>query len=388
MEAVDRQIRSRNPRDKNPALPQVALVALDPQSGEIKALVGGRNFSDSQLNHVLSMRQPGSVFKPFVYAAAIQTALDGAPKIFTPASLLADESTAFVFGDQTYQPQDFHGSYEGEVTLRTALAHSLNVATVSLAEQVGYARVVEMARDAGLNNGIKPTPSVALGAYETSPLEIAAAYTAFANQGTWVKPTTIKLARAADGSILSRHQPQTRKAIDPRVAYITLNMMEDVLRSGTGAAVRTRGFLLPAAGKTGTSRDGWFAGFTSELLCVVWVGFDDNRDLNLEGARSALPIWADFMKRASERHPYNSAREFPVPSGVVSGQICGDSGVRTEVFIAGTQPATDCDFHEANAQTATASGGQQETNGAGLLRVSDAETPAVSRRPLPVSGGH
>jgi penicillin-binding protein 1B len=358
MEGVDKQLHLSGVR------PQVALIALDPHTGEIKALVGGRNYSESQLNHVLASRQPGSVFKPFVYAAAIDTALDGSSKTFTPASLVTDEATAFSFGSQTYQPKDYHGDYQGDVTLRTALAESLNVASVSLAEQIGYARVVKVAREAGLGN-VQPTPSVALGSYEATPLDIAAAYTVFANQGMWVKPTTIKQVSAADGSVLIQHHPYTRQAIDPRVAYITLNMMQEVLRSGTGASARSRGFLLPAAGKTGTSRDGWFAGFTSELLCVVWVGFDDNRDLKLEGAKSALPIWTEFMKQASQFAPYRSAHEFRPVSGVVSAQICGDTGElagpacprsRSEVFIDGTQPTTLCTTHSALSEERT--GGQ------------------------------
>jgi penicillin-binding protein 1B len=351
--AVDQQLRRRkSPAGQAAARPQVALVALDPRTGEIKALVGGRNYGDSQLNHALSMRQPGSVFKPFVYAAAIDTAVRGGPLIFTPASLLNDEVTAFSFAGGEYQPRDFHDGYQGQVTLRTALAHSLNVATVSLAEQVGYRQVVSLARRAGLNDKIMPTPSVALGSYEVTPLEMAAAYTIFANQGTWVKPTTIREVRSADGAILSRRQPETHPALDPRVAYITVIMMQEVLRTGTGAAVRSRGFVLPAAGKTGTSRDGWFAGFTTELLCVVWVGFDDNRELNLEGARSALPIWSDFMKRASKSHPYSSAHDFRMPSGVTTAEICAASGnlagsrclrVLNEVFISGTEPTSTCD---------------------------------------------
>ena len=228
------------------------------------------------------------------------------------------------------------------------------MATVSLAEQVGYKNVVAMARRAGLNDNIKPTPSVALGAYEATPLEIAGAYTMFANQGMLVRPTTVAMVREGDGSVLYQLDPDARPALDPGVAYLMVNMMQEVLRSGTGAGVRSRGFTLPAAGKTGTSRDGWFAGFTSELLCVVWIGFDDNRDLNLEGAHSALPIWADFMKRASQLRPYRSAHDFKRPSGVTSLQICTETGelagpncpsVRPEVFIAGTQPAVPCDLH-------------------------------------------
>ena len=379
MEAVDQQLRrksapggvqaanqtARQAANQAAARPQVALIALDPHTGEIKALVGGRNYGDSQLNHVLSSRQPGSVFKPFVYAAAMETALGGGPKTFTPASLVSDEATTFSFGDETYQPKDYHGDYQGDVTLRTALAESLNVAAVSLAQQVGYARVVKIARQAGLS-GAQPTPSVALGAYEATPLDIAAAYTVFANYGAWVKPTTIQTVRAADGSILSRHQPSTRQAIDPRVAYLIVSMMQEVLRSGTGAGARSQGFALPAAGKTGTSRDGWFAGFTSELLCVVWVGFDDNHDLKLEGARSALPIWASFMKQAGQIAPYRSAHDFRAPSGVVSAQICGETGelagadcphARSEVFIAGSEPTTVCGKH--NHVGADAGGGEK-----------------------------
>jgi penicillin-binding protein 1B len=354
MEDVDRQLRKRRGGEIPPGQPQVALVALDPRTGEIKALIGGRNYGASQLNHVLAMRQPGSVFKPFVYAAAMATAVEGGPQIFTPASMLHDETTTFSFGADAYQPRDFHGDFMGDITVRTALAHSLNVPTVSLAQQVGFEKVVAMARRAGLNDSIKPTPSVALGAYEATPLEIAGAYTMFANQGLRVTPTTIAMVSARDGTVLYRHQTESSPALDPRVTYLMVNMMQEVLRSGTGAAVRSRGFVLPAAGKTGTSRDGWFAGFTSELLCVVWVGFDDNRDLHLEGARSALPIWTAFMKRASQIRPYSTARDFRPPSGVTSVNICTASGdlagancptVRPEVFIAGTEPEIECDLH-------------------------------------------
>ena len=352
MQFVHAQLRGRPniPTDQ----PQVALIALDPRTGEIKALVGGSDYDASELNHVLAMRQPGSVFKPFVYAAALSTAIEGGRKVFTPASVVNDEATTFYDPSGPYQPHDFHDNYMGQVTLRTALSHSLNVAAVTLAQQVGYANVVAMARRAGLNEYIRPTPAVALGAYEVTPLEIAGAYTMFANQGLLVRPTTISMVRSRGGKVLYRHDPDATPVLDPRVAYLMVSMLEDVLRSGTGAAVRSRGFTLPAAGKTGTSRDGWFAGFTDRLLCVVWVGFDDNRDLNLEGSKSALPIWAEFMRRASALPEYASAREFSRPPGVVSVEICSDSGelagpycpnVRNEVFIDGTQPQMECELH-------------------------------------------
>ena len=188
MAKVDRLLHARKGPPSPSGQPQVALIALDPRTGEVKAMVGGRDYGASQLNHVLAMRQPGSVFKPFVYAAALNTALQSGSAVFTPASLVSDEPQTFYSGNQVYQPGNFHHEFMGEVTLRDALAHSLNVATVSLASQVGYAKVVQMAQRSGLNDAIKATPAVALGAYETTPLEIARAYTTFANQGINVKP--------------------------------------------------------------------------------------------------------------------------------------------------------------------------------------------------------
>jgi penicillin-binding protein 1B len=361
MENVDQQLRRRKRREGiPPGQPQVALVALDPHTGEVKALVGGRNYGASQLNHALAMRQPGSVFKPFVYAAALDTAVSSGPHIFTPASTLDDSPTTFHFAGQTYTPDNFDHEFMGQVTLRTALAHSLNVATIKLAQEIGYANVVALARRAGLHDPIQPTPAVALGAYETTPLEIAGAYTMFANSGRRLTPSLVSLVRTRDGAVLYEHQPDPVAALDPRVNYLMVSMLEEVLRSGTGAGVRERGFTLPAAGKTGTSRDGWFAGFTSELLCVVWVGFDDNRDLNLEGAQSALPIWTGFMKRAAQLRPYRDAKPFPEPDGIVSVRICEDSGqlagdncprTRSDLFIQGTQPAIECQLHSLQPST-------------------------------------
>jgi penicillin-binding protein 1B len=355
MEKVDRLLRARKGHPAGTGQPQVALVALDPRTGEVKALIGGRDYGASQLNHVLAMRQPGSVFKPFVYAAALNTALEQGVDVFTPASMLNDVPSTFYSGKEVYEPGNFNHEFMGDVTLRDALAHSLNVATVSLASQVGYGKVVQMAQRSGLNDAIKPTPAAALGAYETTPLEIARAYTTFANQGTNVKTAMVSEVRASDGRVIYKRSSETRSALDPRVNYLMVSMLQDVLRMGTGAGVRSLGFTLPAAGKTGTSRDGWFAGFTSELLCVVWVGFDDNRELKLEGARSALPIWAEFMKRASQFHPYRDARAFAAPAGVESVQVCAESGeragpycpdARPDVFLAGTGPEAQCSKHD------------------------------------------
>jgi penicillin-binding protein 1B len=207
-----------------------------------------------------------------------------------------------------------------------------------------------------LNVDIKPTPSIALGAYEVMPLEIAGAYTVFANGGDRLKPTFIKTIRDQHGAgIFDETMERKRGALDPKVAYLVENMMEEVLRSGTGADVPYRfKFTLPAAGKTGTSRDGWFAGFTSKLICVVWVGFDDNRDFKLEGARSALPIWAEFMKMAHQHREYEHVHGFSAPDGIVTAEIDAETGMlaapncpkkRNEVFIAGTQPIEICSLH-------------------------------------------
>jgi penicillin-binding protein 1B len=343
-------------RAKDPKLPavQAAMVVLDAQTGEIKALIGGRDYGESQLNRALAKRQPGSVFKPFVYAAALNTAIAGGNEILTPASMILDEPTTFYYDGRPYQPSNFHNQWHGNITMRTALSKSLNIPTVKLAEMTGYRAVVDLARRAGLNMDIRATPAVALGAYEVTPIEIAGAYTMFPNRGAAATPHWVKMIRAANGQSIFDAQPQRRAVLDPRVNYLMISMMEDVLRSGTGAAVRSRGFTLPAAGKTGTSHDGWFAGFTSRLVCAVWVGFDDNRELGLEGAKSALPIWTEFMKRAHQHRQYRNVRAFDAPDGVVSvdidpatGQLATAScpNARAEYFVSGSQPIELCRLH-------------------------------------------
>jgi len=368
MQDVDKQLAKRRKKEQLPENePQVALIALDPHTGAIKALVGGRSYGQSQLNHVLAQRQPGSSFKPFVYAAALDTAVEGGTPIITPATAVDDEPTTFRFGTQTYTPANFHGQFMGRVLLRTALAHSLNIAAIKVAQMVGFDKVVEMARRAGLPATIRPTPAVALGAYECTPLDIAGAYSLFANEGVYVRPSLVASVHGREGKVLYADHVDSRRALDPRVAYLVVNLLQEVMRSGTAAAVRGRGFTVPAAGKTGTSRDGWFAGFTSELLCVVWVGFDDNRDLGLEGARSALPIWTEFMKRATKFPDYADAKQFSVPDGIVGAQICNESGqlaspycpsTHREVFVDGTQPAVECQMHTSQPATVVVSGQQ------------------------------
>jgi penicillin-binding protein 1B len=331
---------------------QVAMVALDPHTGAVLALVGGRNYGFSQLDHAVAKRPTGSIFKPFVYAAAMNTALDGATTVMTPASMVDDTATTFAYGDQIYEPRNYKEEYHGPVTLRYALAMSLNNATVKLAEEVGYDKVADLAKNAGINS-VKATPAMALGAYDATPIEMAGAYTAFANDGTRISPFLVSSVRNSKGDIVQNFTPDKRQIMDPRIAYVMTDMMEGVVNFGLGySAVRGRGFTLPAAGKTGSSQDGWFAGYTSNLLCIVWVGYDDYKDLHLSGAQSAAPIWADFMKKASTLPEYSDMRAFGQPSGVVDVQL--DKGTNrlatpacpetyTAAFIAGTEPRETCD---------------------------------------------
>ena len=330
---------------------QVALVAMDPHTGEIRALVGGRNYGTSQLNHALAKRPTGSIFKPFVYAAAMNTAIDGSTTVITPASTVSDQPSTFSYGDQIYEPRNYKEEYHGDVTLRYALALSLNNATVKVAEEVGYDKVADLARSAGIAS-VKATPAMALGAYDATPVDMTSAYTAFANGGVRLSPVFVNSVRNAKGDIITNFGTEKKQVLDPRVAFIMTDMLQGVVNFGTAYGVRSRGFNAPAAGKTGSSHDGWFAGYTSNLLCIVWVGYDDYSDLRLSGAQTAAPIWAEFMKKAVALPAYSDFRDFSQPEGVVDVQLdkvtnrlatpsCPDT--YTIAFIAGTEPHDTCD---------------------------------------------
>ncbi|MGJ5819259.1 transglycosylase domain-containing protein [Paludibaculum fermentans] len=342
---------------------QVAMLVLDPRTAEIKALIGGRNYGASQLNRVLSKRQPGSAFKPFVYASVLSSALEGQNTSVTPVTQVVDEPTTFFYDGQEYEPGNYHGAFYGLVNMRQALSKSMNIPTVKFAEMAGYGNVAALARKSGME-GVRATPALALGSYEVTPLDIAGAYTIFSNGGVYTKQNLIKEVRSSSGGLIHEYRPVRRQVLDPRVSYMVVNLMEEVLRSGTGAAARSRGFGLPAAGKTGTSHDAWFAGFTSKLLCIVWVGFDDNQELPLEGAQAALPIWTEFMKRGHRYREYRGVQQFEAPDGIatvdidpLSGQLATGScpNPRPEVFIAGTQPVDLCHLHGGGGRTQVAS---------------------------------
>jgi penicillin-binding protein 1B len=357
-EQVDRLHARQKKLGKPYIYPQVALVALNPHTGQVLALVGGRSYGASQLNHAVAKRPTGSIFKPFVYAAAFTTAVEGTmlpgqTKLFSPLTMLSDEQTTYGEGTtQEYTPRNFENEYHGQVTARYALMRSLNNATISLAAMVGFDRVAELARESGIRSA-RGTPSVAIGAYDATPLEMAGAYTVFANNGLRLDPWMLASVRTPTGDIISDYTPTSSQILDSRVAYLTTSLMESVLQGeGTGAGVRNLGFVAPAAGKTGTSHDAWFAGFTSNLLCIVWVGNDDYTDVNIEGARAAAPIWAEFMKKAVQLPQYSDTHGFTPPDGVetvsidkatnlLSDAACPDS--YEAAFLTGTAPTDTCD---------------------------------------------
>ncbi len=332
---------------------QTCLIAVDPHTGEIRALVGGRDYGASQLNRIVSAhRQPGSIFKPFVYAVCLNSALSGSEPLLTASTIVEDTPTVFEFDDKTYEPNNYGEKFYGPVTLRKALTKSLNVATVKFAQMAGLNKIVALAREAGMNDRLLATPALALGAYEVTPLEMVRAFTIFANNGVRVEPVFMQSVKESGGRVLEKSEIKSREVLDPKIAYLMTNLMEGVINHGTGARARGMGFTPPAAGKTGTSHDGWFAGYTSGLLCIVWVGYDDNRELGLDGASSALPIWTEFMKKAVRARPWLASQSFVPPGeGITTVQIDANTGriagsdcqeVIAENYIAGAEPRQAC----------------------------------------------
>ncbi len=349
--AVTRQLTKLDQVEKKrfePGTLQAALVAMNARTGEIVAMVGGRDYSRSQLNRASdALRQPGSVFKPFVYATALNTAYDPVPRVLTAATTYMDEPKTFNYDNQEYSPGNFGEKYSNQpVTLRDAMVHSLNVVTVEVAMDVTIGRVMNLAAKAGLPKPPRAFPAMALGTNEATPLQIASAYTAFANLGTRSTPVPINRITTGDGVTIAAPVTQKNDVLRPQVAYVMDSFMKDVINRGTGAPVRARGLKANVAGKTGTSRDGWFAGFTPNLVCVVWVGFDDGSQLGLTGANSALPIWSDFMAVALAEHPEWQG-DWQAPEGIQQADIDPKTGEpakpddpnkRTELFINGTLP--------------------------------------------------
>ena len=306
---------------------QAALVSIRPKTGEIVAMVGGRDFLETQFNRATNaMRQPGSVFKPFVYAAALNTAYDANSRVITPATIFKDEKKVFTFGSDSYSPNNYGDTFTNkDTTLRDALVKSKNVITVDLGMELNIGKVMNLAHKAGLPKVEKAYPSMALGTAEATPLQVATAYTIFANLGDKVAPLAINRVTTGDGRTVVAPVAEKKNVLRPDVAYIMDDILKDVINRGTAYEAKAWGFKnidgkTAFAGKTGTSRDGWFAGFTPEIVTVVYVGFDNGDDLGMKGSDSAMPIWADFMREALRQNPdWNG--DWQMPSTVQKAEI-------------------------------------------------------------------
>ncbi|CAN5636561.1 penicillin-binding protein 1B [soil metagenome] len=376
-----------------PGTVQASLVALNAKTGEIVAMVGGRDYSKSQLNRASdAFRQPGSVFKPFVYATALNTAYDPVPRVITAATTYVDEPKTFSYDNQEYSPGNFGESYaRGPVTLRDALVNSLNVITVEVAMEITVGRVMNLAGRAGLPKPARAYPAMALGTSEATPLQVASAYTAFANLGTRTTSIAINRITTGDGVTIAAPTAQKSEVMRPDVAYVMNSFMKDVVNRGTAAKVRARGLKANVAGKTGTSRDGWFAGFTPNLVCVVWVGFDDGSQLGLTGANSALPIWTDFMQVALSDHPEWQG-DWQMPEGIEQADIDPQTGQlttsdnptrRTELFINGTLPTPQS---IEVPEEATPDGEEETIPESGDIGPTPELAPTSTPRPAPRAG--
>ena len=345
---VDGELAKR--RKKASGRAQAALVAVNPRTGEILALVGGRSYNQSQFNRAAtSRRQPGSVFKPFVYLAAFEHAAKTGQPDLTAASLTLDEPASFDVNGEVWEPRNYD-DYDGEITWRRALAMSRNLGTIRVGERIGFGTVANLWKRVGVGEPPHGYPSIALGVFELTPLEVAQAYTLFLNEGN-VRPLRSIARIQTDKQSVTPPEGKVASVASPQSAFLVTNMMRSVLNEGTGAGARGLGFTRDAAGKTGTTnelRDAWFVGFTPELLTVVWVGFDDNQPLGLSGGRVALPIWTDFMKQALAGKP---ATTFQVPTGITWAEIDRSNGklshpgcpmVFNEAFATGTEPTELC----------------------------------------------
>lgn len=334
---------------------QAALVAVSPATGEITAMVGGRGYGETQYNRATdARRQPGSAFKPFVLLAAMEQAARGKGTT-TLSTMVSGEPLTLPTPEGFWSPANYEGKTYGQVTVRRMIEESVNTATVRLAMDTGLAGVVETARAAGIASPLSAVPSIALGSFEVTPVELAYAYATIASRGTRFEPFPLFSVTTADGEILSAEKPRYERTVDPRAAYLTGLALEGVLERGTAKSARALGVYFPAAGKTGTTdrnRDSWFVGFTPDVVCAVWVGYDSGADTGLPGARGALPIWARFLRTL---YPYSGpAAPPPPPAGIVTAGIDPESGFLStaacpqevqESYLEGTAPTGTCPLH-------------------------------------------
>ncbi|HEY6571836.1 MAG TPA: PBP1A family penicillin-binding protein [Candidatus Eisenbacteria bacterium] len=330
---------------------QGAAVMIDPKTGHILALVGGRDFNESNFNRaVQAARQPGSAFKPFIYAAAMDNG-------YTPTEMILDTPVSFRAGNGLeWAPQNYDHKFRGPVTLRQALAQSLNVPAAKLLQKLGTPVVSSYARRLGIRSRLVGDLSLSLGTSEVNLLELTSAYGVFANQGVRTAPVFVLKVEDKNGKVLEQSRVAAEEALSPETALTMTSMLVSVMENGTAASSRALGLNVPAAGKTGTTddyTDAWFIGYTPDLAAGVWVGFDRKRKIgpNMTGAAAALPIWVDMVAAATKGKP---PVEFSVPSGVVSRQICAQTGLlanpgcpetEVELFREGSEPTGACNVH-------------------------------------------
>ena len=327
------ELTKRHNKGINPEPAQAALLCMEVTTGAVRAMAGGTSFSKSQFNRALqARRQPGSAFKPIIYATALEREI-------SPMAIIMDEPITLPSGvpGEVWTPQNYDGKFNGPTSLRTALIQSRNIVTIKLLQQVGINRVVKMAKRLGIHSHLITNLSLALGSSEVSLLELTAAYAAMANQGNYVEPLFITRIVDRTGKVIEENRPEPRPALDSRTAYQMTSILQDVIQEGTGKGAR--GLDLPAAGKTGTTdknMDAWFIGYTPMIATGVWVGYDKKASLGKDetGGKAAVPIWLDFMKTTSGIHPLSV--HFEVPQGVTTlpidpetGEYAGNSGTRT-----------------------------------------------------------
>jgi penicillin-binding protein 1B len=354
LERLEKSIPALQRRARRGQPLEGCLIALRPRTGEIAALVGGRSYADSQFDRATqAMRQPGSLFKPFVYATGFESGRTEDGRLFTPATILADEPLTMEVSGKEWSPHNYDEDYRGNVTARQALEGSLNVPTVRAAIAIGLDRIARTAEAAGMGRDLKPYPSIALGAQEVTPLDAAAAFATFADGGLRPRPYSVALVGDASGRLLERARPELTRIFSPQAAYLTLDLMRGVVERGTAASLREHGLAGDFAGKTGTTndkRDAWFIGFSPDILVLVWVGYDDMSEIHLTGAQGAVPIWESFMRAAGE---FENRAVFPRPDGIVEARIDPTTGGLAtgrcpeevdEIFIEGQVPA-ECEEH-------------------------------------------
>jgi penicillin-binding protein 1B len=334
------------------------ILTIQPGTGYVKALVGGRNYSKTQFNRAIqARRQPGSLFKPFVYITAMDPSRG--PQALTAATVLDDSPITVKSGNAVWQPQNYDLRFHGLVTVREALAHSYNIPAVRAAIDAGVPNVIKEASTIGIESRLEPYPSVSLGSFEVTPLEIAYAYSAFANLGVKAEPISILAVSTREGKLLENREVKMKRVAPASVCYVMNDILQDVFNYGTAARARSLGFTRAFAGKTGTTsnyRDAWFIGYSPKILSLVWIGFDDAHSVRLAGGDACVPIWTAYMNRIAGMVP---DVDWKRPDDVVSREVDPESGMlatpycpqtHSEIFVAGTEPAVVCPLHAGSGE--------------------------------------